>query len=174
MQKSREGVRKGFGGDLRMTPKPVISWTHANMQMAVQGVSLASFGTLQPRHLSEWLFYTCLSCLFQRSRPPKTDGQSHNLCSNMEMGLLPGWALSFLKHQNHLCAVIKRREEGGGAWIKGPGTRPQKSPLTCHQVSACGWLSSLLTDNRKTCSCQLGESATGLQAGRRYSADRGE
>lgn len=55
--------------------------------------------------------------------------------------------------------VGPRRGGWGEAWIKGPGPRPQKSPLTCHEVSAWGWLSSLLTDKRKSGSCQLGESA---------------
>lgn len=59
-----------------------------------------------------------------------------------------------------VCCNAKKRRM---VWGRGP----QQSLLTCHQVSACGSLSSLLTDKRKARSCQLGESATGLyeQAG---------
>lgn len=130
-QGSQQGIWRERG--IRMIPKPVACWTHANVQKVGGGLTGILWNTLARASLQ-----VAASHLLQLPFAVVKASQGRWLESQPlleDRNGAPAGVVSVISEALELLAYC-RRGGWGGAWFKGPGPRPQTSPLTCHEGSA--------------------------------------
>lgn len=131
-----QGYQQGIWRErgIRMIPKPLAYWTRANVQKVDGGLTGILCNTLARASLQVAASHLLQLPLCRGQGLPRQTAGVTASARRWKWGPPAGVVSAIIEALELLVGC--RRGGWGEAWIKGPGPRPQKSPLTCHEVSA--------------------------------------